>query len=91
MPSKPRPSSVVAATTKINNQVLAYAPAAIAAIQAAETSDLSGAAKRQAVIDGILAGARAGETSQNVNVAAISGMIDLIVSVLNATGVFKKR
>lgn len=91
MAAKPKPSSVVKVTTQINDQILTYVPAIITGARAAETSNASGAEKKQAVIDAILAGAKAGEAIPSANVAAIAGTIDLVVSVLNALGVFKKR
>jgi hypothetical protein len=74
-----------------NAAASAYAPVAIAAVLAAEQSRASGMAKQQAVVNAILAGARMGESVPNANVAGVAALVDLIVSVLNATGVFSHR
>lgn len=83
--------NVTSTVNAIDAQALQYAPAAIAGIHAAELSSASGANKKQAVIDGILAGAKIGETVPVPQVAAISAMIDLFVSIFNALGIFKKK
>lgn len=83
--------NITSTVTQIDNQVLTYVPAVLAGVQAAEQSGASGQSKKQAVLDGVLAGAKAGESVQIPQVAAISGLIDLIVSIFNALGVFKKK
>ncbi len=79
----------------INNDTIAYAPAVIAGIQAAEaTGSITGATgpqKAQAVIDGVLAGSQALENSKNANVAGIAALVDLFVSIFNSLGVFKHK
>lgn len=69
-----------------------YAPYAVAGAQAAESAigAGNGAAKKQAVIAGIINAAHIGETVPIAQVAAISAVVDLVVSTLNAAGVFGK-
>ncbi len=83
--------SIVSTVNQIDTETLAYAPTAIAGILAAEQTAASGGSKKQAVIDGILAGAKVGETVPIPQVAAISGMIDLFVSIFNALGLFRHK
>ena len=83
--------SVTSTVTQIDNQTLQYAPTVLAGIQAAELSSASGENKKQAVLAGILAGAKVGETIPVPQVAAISGMIDLFVSIFNALGLFNHK
>lgn len=84
-------ASVVNAITVIDTQILAYLPAVIAGTQAAEQSTASGAAKLQAVVNGILAGSAIEAGSPNVNVAAVASLVNLVVSIFNATGVFSHK
>lgn len=72
----------------ITSNTLSYAPAVVAGVQAAEITGASGATKQQAVINGILAGSQALEIAPNPNVAAIAALINLFVSIFNATGIF---
>jgi flagellar biosynthesis protein FliQ len=76
----------------INTQTLAFAPAVLAAIQAVEAADphIPGTSKRQIVLDSIVGVAKVGETIPNANVAGISLMIDMFVSIFNAAGKFRK-
>jgi hypothetical protein len=84
--------SIVSTINQIDTQAATYAPAAIVGIQAAEAAGLAtgatGQQKAQAVLDGILAGARVAEGVPVPQVAAIAGLIDLCVSIFNALGVF---
>lgn len=85
--------SAVSTVTQIETQTLTYAPAAIAGIQAAEAGGqivgAAGPSKLSAVLSGIAAGAQVGEAIPVPQVAAISGMINLFVSIFNALGIFK--
>lgn len=87
----PTASGLVNTVNQIDTQTLQYAPTVMAGIVAAQQSSADGATKKQAVIDGILAGAKAGETIPVPQVAAISGMIDLFVSIFKALGIFGKK
>ena len=69
---------------------LAPALAGIIGVENAVHSEVPGAAKKQIVLDAISAGANVGEAVPEPHVAAISELIDVVVSTLNATGVFKK-
>ena len=84
-------SDLVGTIDAINAATLRYVPVVIAGVHAAEVSGSAGKAKKQAVMDGILAGAKAGEQIAQPQVRAIAGMIDLFVSIFNALGVFKKK
>jgi hypothetical protein len=75
----------------ISTQTLTYAPAILAGVQAAEQSTVSGADKKQAVVNAVIAGARAAEGVPNPQVAGIATLIDLFISILNATGVFSHK
>jgi hypothetical protein len=75
----------------VNAQTLTYVPAVLAGVQAAEQSAGNGASKKQAVVNAILIGARAAEATPNPNVAGIAALVDLVVSILNSTGVFSHK
>lgn len=75
----------------ITNDTLSYAPATLAAVLAAEQSKAAGSDKLQAVVDGVLGGTQALEASPNPNVAAISALANLFVSIFNATGLFSHK
>lgn len=75
----------------INTQTITYLPAVLAGVQAAEQSNAAGATKKQAVVNAVIAGARGAETSTNPNVAGIAALVDLVVSILNSTGVFSHK
>jgi len=72
----------------IDNSVIAYTPAVIAGVQAAEASSASGGTKLQAVVNGVLGTTGALESNPNPNVAAVSALVNLFVSIFNATGLF---
>lgn len=81
----PKPNSTISAIT---TQTLTYAPAVIAGVQAAETTGASGTSKLQAVVNGVLAGSQALEGAPNPDVAGIAALVNLFVSIFNATGIF---
>lgn len=91
--------SVVSTINQIDNQVATFAPLAIVAVQASEAAGnaagASGAQKKAvaatAIFAGIQAGARVGETVPIPQVSAIAGLIDLVVSIFNAFGVFSHK
>lgn len=83
-------SSATAATVNdITNQIVAYTPAVIAGVQAAEVTGVSGASKLQAVIAGIQEGSQIAEGIPVPAVSAIAGLVNLVVSIFNAVGLFK--
>lgn len=94
--SNATPASAPLVTT-ITNETLQYAPAVIAGIQAAETAAqqtaATGAQKHDAVLNGVLAGIQVGSgalaQSGTGQVAAISGLINLFVSIFNSLNLFK--
>lgn len=71
---------------------LRYAPYALAGAQAVESAvgAGNGADKKTLVVAGILAGAHAGETIPVPQVQVIAGVVDTVVSVLNASGLLGK-
>lgn len=75
----------------IDQSVLSYAPAAIVAVQAAEITNASGATKLQSTVSTILAGSQALESAPNPNVAGIAALVNLVVSIFNATGMFNHK
>lgn len=80
--------------TTITNETLQYAPAVLAGVQAAETATgATGQSKHDAVLNGVLAGIQVGSgalaQASTGQVAAISGLINLFVSIFNSLGIFK--
>lgn len=75
----------------ISSNVTAYTPAVIAGVQAAEVSGQQGASKLQTVVNAVLGTAGALEQSSNPNVAAISALVNLVVSIFNSTGIFSHK
>ena len=80
--------------TQITNETLQFAPAVLAGVQAAElATGASGQTKHQAVLNGVLQGIQVGSgalaQSSTGQVAAISGLINLFVSIFNSLGLFK--
>jgi len=84
-------SKVQNTVNDITSGILIYTPAVIAGVQAAEATNASGPDKLGAVLAGIQAGSGvlAGSTTANGDVKAISGLVNLVVSIFNALGVFK--
>ncbi|MGH7184514.1 MAG: hypothetical protein ACREJN_21420 [Nitrospiraceae bacterium] len=78
--------SVQTTVDQINTQTLAFAPAVAAGIMAAETTGASGASKHDAVLDAIQASSAelAGLSKDHANIASISGMINMFVSIFKA-------
>jgi hypothetical protein len=74
----------------INNQVVTFTPAVIAAVQIAEAAGGTSESKLAKVLDEIsgIAGA-VSQIPTNPNVAAIAGLVNLTVSLFNAFGKFK--
>lgn len=90
--SSPAPATgVVATVNQITSQVTSFAPAVITGVQAAEQSSASGQNKKAAVLAGIQAGAAAGEAIPIPQVAAISALVDLVVSIFNGLGLFQHK
>lgn len=75
---------VTATVNDITHQIVVFTPAVAAGVIAAQTVTAAGADKKQAVIDGILAGAKVGETIPIPQVAAVAGLVDLVVSIFKA-------
>lgn len=72
---------------------LKYAPYAIAGIQSVEATigAGNGQTKQQLVVAGILTAVHAGEQVPVSQVQAISGIVDLVVGTLNASGLLGKQ
>lgn len=83
--------STASTINTITTQTLSYAPAVIAGVQAAELSGASGETKAQAVVNAVLAGSGAAESATNPNVAGIASLVNLFVSIFNATGLFSHK
>ena len=88
--------STAATVNQITAETTQYAPAVLVGIQAAELAGLqnpqaTGADKANAVLQGIQQGSAALSQSQQPNVAAISTMINLFVSIFNSLGVFSHK
>lgn len=77
--------------TQITSGTIAYAPAVLAGIQAAELSSASSETKQQAVVNAVLAGSQALEGAPNANVAGVAALVNLFVSIANATGLFSHK
>ncbi len=77
----------------INAETLQHAPTALATIIAVENAiaDAPGETKAQIVVNSVVAGAQAAGHSPNVTVASVSALTALFVSILNASGLFKRR
>jgi hypothetical protein len=83
-------------TTTLNNisaQTLAYAPVALSAISSVEAADaaIPGVTKKQIAVNMILAGSQIAEGVPVPSVAAAGLLINLLVSILNATGIFSHK
>jgi flagellar biosynthesis protein FliQ len=83
--------STLSTVNTITNETLTYAPAVLAGVQVAETTGASGSSKLQAVVNGVLAASQAGEAVPNATVAGISALVNLVVSIFNATGIFSHK
>lgn len=83
--------STLSTVNTITSDTLVYAPAVLAGVQAAEVSAAPGTTKLQAVVNGVLAASQAGEAVPNATVAGISMLVNLVVSIFNATGLFSHK
>jgi hypothetical protein len=85
--------STVSTIDQIDQSVLTYTPLALQTIAAIEVAaaGLPGQTKAQIASNIILASANATAGIPVPSVQAIGGLIGLLVSILNATGVFKKK
>lgn len=72
--------------------ILKYLPSVLAAVVGVESAIGSqpGATKKQVALMIILAGAKGAESVPNPEVQAVGGLVDTVVSTLNASGVFTK-
>ena len=84
-------STLASIQTKFTT-ALAYMPLVQQTVTSIESAmpSASGTSKAQAALGIILSVAHAGEQIPQPTVQLIAGLIDTMVSVLNATGVFKK-
>jgi flagellar biosynthesis protein FliQ len=84
---------VTETVTAINQNTLLYAPQALSAITAIESAAaaLPGVTKKQIAVNVIQASAKVAEGIPVPSVAAIGLLVDLFVSILNATGIFRKK
>lgn len=84
-------SDVTGTVNQITADIVQYTPAVVAGVQAAEQSSASGQDKKQAVLDAIQAGSAAASSIPVPQVAAIAGLINLVVSIFNSLGIFKHK
>lgn len=75
----------------ITTQTVAYTPAVLAAVQAAELSNANGTTKLQSVVTGVLGATQVLEAAPNPNVAAVAALTNLVVGILNSLGVFNHK
>lgn len=85
--------SVATTIAQIDNVSLQYAPQVLAGVTAIEAAaaTLPGQTKKDIVINSILAGARIGEGVPIPEVQGIAALVDLFVSILRASGIFKSK
>ncbi len=88
--------NVTSSVNNITNQIAGFAPAVIVAVQAAEAvPGASGSDKQKAVVQAVLTGVEVGsqalETHSNPAVASVALLVNLVVSVFNALGLFKRK
>ncbi len=92
--------SVVTTVNGITGQIVSYTPALVqsvrAAVEVAESvPEVTGPQKQRAVVAAVLEGVEVGsqalETHSNPTVAAVALLVNLVVSVLNSLGVFKRK
>jgi N-acetylglucosamine-6-phosphate deacetylase len=87
--------NMLAVTSLITADTLAFAPAVLAGVSAAETAAplAPGTTKQAAVVNAVLQGIQVGsgelETSANPTVAGVATLVNLFVSIFNALKVFK--
>jgi hypothetical protein len=81
-----------ASVQKITDETIHYAPAAVAAILAIENAakPLPGRSKREVAIQAIQASSRVAQGVPSPPVAGIGALVDLFVTIFNATGLFSK-
>lgn len=74
-------------------KLLQYLPFVIQAVVAVETvyRNAPGAAKRQVVVESVIAVTKIAEGAPDVSVAQIGALTDNVVSSLNASGLFSKN
>jgi hypothetical protein len=87
--------STLAVTTQITQGTLAYAPAVLAGVAAAESAAplAPGASKQAAVVSAVLNGIEVGsgalESSPNPTIAGVALLVNLFVSIFSSLGIFK--
>lgn len=83
--------STTTVVNTVNDETLRWAPTVLGTILAVENaagSALPGTTKAQIVANAVIAGASIAGQSPNLTVASIGQLTSLLVSILNATGVF---
>ena len=72
--------------------IFQYLPSVLATVVAVEGAIGSqpGATKKQVAMNILTAGATAAQKIPNADVAAVAGLVDTVVTTLNASGVFTK-
>lgn len=77
---------------QITEETIKYAPLTVQAIVAIEQAakGMPGQSKREIAIQTIQTSARVAQGVPNTSVAGIGALVDLLVTVFNATGLFTK-
>lgn len=65
-----------------------YVLTGVVAVEQVVGATVPGQTKKDIILGSIVAAAKVGEQTPNVNVQQISGLIDAVVGTLNASGVF---
>lgn len=90
-PEQTTQQKITSVLLDVSTNVLKYAPIAAAGAQVLESTTLAGADKQTVLVNTIIAGAQAGEKSQDVNVSTVSTLVDFVVALLNMAGVFNHK
>lgn len=76
--------------TTIENDIAKYTPTVLAGVLAVENAakSLAGQTKKAIVVSMVQTAAHAAEAVPNATVAAIAALVDQVVTILNASGLF---
>lgn len=82
--------SLLSITDQINQEIAKYLPVTLTAVLATETAAhaQAGATKLQNVVNAVMAGTQVAEGVPVPQVAAIAGLANLLVTLLNSFGIF---
>lgn len=82
--------STVTALNTLTNETLTFAPLALSTVASLEAaaSGLPGQTKSQIAVNVVMAAAQVGTAVPVPTVQAVSGLVELLVAILNASGLF---